>query len=246
MVFKAFTPLHAVCLGVVVLVIAAWCVLGRAMLKASPQRELTLRRVLGVAFIVYQTWYLGRFFQPALFTWDRAIPIMVCDIAAWLSGVLLIWHRRWTRNLLYFWGLGLCTQALVSPAVIQNIATDTLRFWTFWIGHSIIVGTPIYDLIVHKYRPTWKDYRFVAISAAVYCGLAAGVNYWLDHSGLLAEGVHANYGYIGNTKPTAPTIIDKLGPWPERIVYVAMIVYGTFAVLTVVWPANRRRVARSA
>lgn len=239
--FHAFTPLHAACLGVVALVVGVWCGLGRSTLRAAPDREAALRRCLGSAFIVYQVWYLARYFQPSMFTWERSIPIMVCDIAAMLAGVLLIWHRRWTRTLMYYWGLGLCTQAFVSPAVIQNVATDTPRFWTFWIGHTIIIGTPVYDLVVHRYRPGWRDFRFVMLSVAVYGVVAGGVNFWLDHSGLLADGVRANYGYIGNTAPKTPTIIDKLGPWPLRVRYIGLIVFGVFMALTMVWKDNRAR-----
>ncbi len=48
---------------------------------------------------------------------------------------------------------------------------------------------------------------------------------------------------MGNVKIEAKTIIDYLGPWPLRLVYIFLIVEAIFSVMTLAWtlPALRRR-----
>jgi uncharacterized membrane protein YwaF len=41
-----------------------------------------------------------------------------------------------------------------------------------------------------------------------------------------------NYGYLGRSNPGQPTILDLLGPWPFRVVY--MMLLGALA-MTLLW-----------
>lgn len=250
--FVPFSRLHLVVLMVCSSVVCAWCLLGKRLMQVAVGREARVSRMVGWAIIVYQVWFLGRFFLPGHFTWTRSLPLMLCDLAALLAGAVLVWTRpgvvgrggrdrgndrgekhRWMRTVLYFWAIGLSTQAFLTPILQEGYGT--LRFWTFWIGHTAIVGTSIYDIVVRGYRPSWKDYRVGVAITLGYALVVIVLNLTLDGSGLLAPGEHANYGYLGNSTPKNPTLLDKLGAWPFRLILVTAIVLGLFASMTACW-----------
>jgi hypothetical integral membrane protein (TIGR02206 family) len=240
--FKPFTLFHLASVLAFGCLIAVWCLVGRALMKRGRNSERGFRRAVGLAILVYQSWFLAEFFRQGHFTWERSFPLMLCDLAALVAGAALIWHTRTLRTVLYFWAIGLSTQGYFTPIIHEGY--ETLRYWTFWIGHTAIIGSAIYDLVVHRYRPTKRD-LFVAIGVSiVYTLIVIAVNIALDRSGLLPSGVHANYGYLGNTKPDNPTLIDKLGPWPQRIFILVGIVIAVFFVLWAIWQTPLSRPSR--
>ena len=203
-------------------------------------REARFRRRWGWFVLVYQSWYtLGYlfphvFFFPKEFSWEESLPLQLCDLAAFVAGAAMVWQTRWLRTLLYFWGLGLSTQAFFTPTVAVGLGSA--KYWMFWVGHTMIIGSAVYDVVVLRYRPTTKD-LLIAIAISVgFVVTVVGTNLLLDRSGLLAEGVRANYGYVGNTTPKNPTVIDNLGSWPGRVFKLAGIVIVDFTLLWGVWP----------
>ena len=48
-------------------------------------------------------------------------------------------------------GLALCTQALITPSLVEGPAQ--WPFWFFWATHGMIFAVPIYDIIARGYRP---------------------------------------------------------------------------------------------
>jgi hypothetical integral membrane protein (TIGR02206 family) len=132
------------------------------------------------------------------------------------------------RAILYFWGIGLSIQALVTPDLGGGVAT--VAFWLFWVAHASAIGIAAYDIAVHGFRPTWRDYWLSAVAAAAYLLVVLVVN--------VAFGF--NYGYVGNARPGQPSVIDFLGPWPERVVIIAVLVAVEMALLMLPWELARR------
>ncbi len=233
--FKPFSAFHLVSVLAFGALMVVWCVVGLRLMKRRHADERRFRKVVGYVILAYQLWFLSRFFYPGPFTWERSFPLMLCDLAALVSGAAMIWHTRTLRTVLYFWAIGLSTQAFFTPIIREGQGYLSVRYWTFWLGHTAIIGGALYDLIVHRYRPTRRDLGVAIGVSILYTLVAIGVNLILDRSGLLPEGVHANYAYLGNTKPLNPTLIDKLGPWPQRIFVVVAIVISVFTLLWAVW-----------
>lgn len=231
--FKPFTLFHLVTVAAFGLVMALWCWWGRRAMRRHHDDERRFRRVVGWAILVYQVWFLMRYFFPGNFTWERSLPWMLCDLAALLAGATLIWHKRWMRAVLYFWAIGLSTQAFFTP-ILQD-GYSTLRYWTFWLGHTAIVGAAIYDLVVHRFRPSARDLAIGVGASLGYALVAIGLNLTIDRLKLLPPGSFANYGYLGNSTPSNPTLMDKLGPWPQRVFVVTAIVMTLYVALWAVW-----------
>ncbi|MBS0198148.1 MAG: TIGR02206 family membrane protein [Planctomycetes bacterium] len=217
--FLAFSPMHAVTVAVCVCVIAAFCFAGRRAGLAEPR----VRMAWVIWVYVLQTANVVYFALPPRLSLGVSLPLHFCDLAGWFAAVALHLgdRARWLRTTLFYWGLCMCTQAFVTPTLHEG--PGTLRFWLFWGSHTQIIGSALYEVIVLKYRPSWRDFRTVVVVNAVYAALI------LPFDALTGF----NYGYIGPTAPDAPTLVDKLGPWPLRVVWMWAIVHAAFALLTV-------------
>lgn len=171
---------------------------------------------LAYAFFV-TIWYV----LPGNLNWARSLPLHLCDLAVLLGPATLIWRKRWMRALLFYWGIGLSTQGLITPTL--RFGWGDSEYYFFWASHVAIVGSAAYDFIAGGFRPRWSDFaRSVAISVGwMTCVFTLN---------LLIKG--ANYGYVGNVVPENPTIIDKLGPWPGRVGILMAIVTSAFALFT--------------
>ncbi|MCH8270308.1 MAG: TIGR02206 family membrane protein [Planctomycetes bacterium] len=224
--FSAFTPTHAVTVAVSVLAMV-WAVrIGRRW--ADTPREWRLRRAWCVFVLVWQVLATAWWCAPANYKPEVSLPLHLCDVAGFLVPFALWTQHRWLRALLYFWAIGLSTQAFVTPVVTQGLGH--VEFWLFWVGHTQIVGSSVYDIAVLRFRPAWRDY----ISASVITVLYAAVVLPID----LLFGF--NYGYIGRVLPDKRTILDSLPVWPWRLLVLWAIVQGDYLAIWLVWPAGRR------
>jgi hypothetical integral membrane protein (TIGR02206 family) len=155
-------------------------------------------------------------------------PLHICDLAVWIAPAALLTQKRWLRTLLYFFGIGLSTQAFLTPVVQGGVGG--IRFWLFWIGHTQIVGSAIYDVAALGYRPRWRDVVLAFGALVAYAIAITPLN--------LAFGV--NYGYIGDSRPLRPTVIDRLGPWPWRLIPMMGMAIAVFVLAWAVWAIPAR------
>lgn len=202
------------------------CVVG-CRLRDTPRGQRFDRRVgvvLVLAYVIVNAWW----FAPANFVWNNTLPIQLCDLAALCAPLALLTRRRACRTLLYFWGFGLSTQGFVTPTVDPDPSLG--HFWMHWINHGAVIGAATYDLIVRRYRPTWRDWRLAMVTSLLYLALI----FVLDVS------TGWNYAYVGNTKPEQKTIIDVLGKWPLRVVWIALIASAAMTALMIPWELARR------
>jgi hypothetical integral membrane protein (TIGR02206 family) len=228
--FEPFSLLHAA--AVLAIVLATVAAIRAARRDGDRQASSATERAIGIAFVV--TWLAvhGWWLLPPRLDPVKTLPLQMCHWAALGAGFYLATRARWLAVLLYFWGLGLCTQALITPTLEEGPATHV--FWYFWLSHGMIVGGAAYALAVHGFRPDWRDWRFASLAAAVYAAVAIAVN--------LAIG--ANYGFLGPSKPNLPTVVDVLGPWPLRLPVIFVVVAGVMALLMLPWAFGRPARAR--
>lgn len=172
----------------------------------------------------------GRWMLPGSFDPSVALPIHICNLAGLCVPIVLLTRVRIFRALLYFWGIGLSTQSIITPDLV--IGPTTFGFWMYWINHTIVIGVPIYDVVARGYRPTWRDYGWVTLIGVVYLMIIIPLDIRL----------HANYGYVGNGMSKQASIVDFLGAWPLRIVWIFLL--GQLAMALLMLPleiVNRDR-----
>ena len=228
--FHAFTASHAAVLVVFAFVTAVACTLG-----VRRRGTATLARLeRGAGACMLALWVVSTLYWlvPQNYTIQEALPIHMCDLTGLIAPLVLITHKRALRTLLYFWGLGLSSQAMITPVLEHGPAY--LPFWLFWLTHASIIGTAIYDLVAHRYRPTFRDCLFAIGMCAIWLAVVLVVDLSLD----------VNYGYVGKITPDRPTVIDHLGPWPIRVYKLAVAVLGLFVTMWVPWGIANRRATR--
>lgn len=184
-------------------------------------------RWIGAAFVLEWLLFHGWKATPPELRAIETLPLQMCHWTAFAAGLYLAFRVRALRPILYFWGLGLSTQALITPVLTEG-PTDPI-FWHFWLSHGMIIVGVVFALCADDYRPSWRDYRIACVATLCYGAAVLPVN--------LAIG--ANYGFLGRSRPDQPTVVDLLGPWPQRIVVIAMIVATMMALLALPW--GRRR-----
>jgi hypothetical integral membrane protein (TIGR02206 family) len=187
--------------------------------SAKTNRSVRWQNLLvGFAFavaIANEIWYL----HPSRFAWNLALPLHLCDLNGFVAPLALMYpNSRMLRSLLYFWGIGLATQGLISP--IPEHGSESMRFWLYWVSHWVIVSYAIYDIAVRRYRTTWADFKQLAVVTTCYFVAAFILN---AVSGW-------NYGYVGPTGERTPPVFELLGPWPYRALVLYALIMAVFAL----------------
>jgi len=226
--FTPFHSLHLAMLAVIALLTGA-AVRGGVRSTAGRQRAECAFALLTLAlwFVNCAERALARPFDPG-----SAFPLALCQLAALTVPIALLKPRRICFALLYFWGLGLSAQGLITPVLHDGPARA--EFWFFWYGHGAIVGTAVYVVVVHGFRPTWRDWRGAVAAGLTYVAVVFSIDV---RFGL-------NYGFLGNELPDQPSVLDLFGPWPMRVVVMSVVTIAIFAALQAPWALARRAPTR--
>ena len=222
-----FTGLHATAL-VTILGITALAI---AVARRSPQPigPTATERTVGIAYLAaWVTTYVFLLFPP-LHDAPKTYPLQLCHWNAVAAALLLATRWNALRPIVYFWGFALSTQAMITPSLTEGPAI--YPFWFFWSTHGIIVGTALYEVFARGYRPTPRDYGIACAAAALYVAVVLPLDLAFDW----------NYGFVGRGKPEVRTIVDALGPWPERLVLIFLLVAGAMALLLLPWVFGRKQ-----
>lgn len=189
----------------------AWLVIRYARTVRGTHAELHVRIVWAFMTLGGEVGSTIIWNLPERYTRENSWPIHLCDYAAWLAAFAMLSPLRWPKTLLFFWGIGLSTQGLLTPAI--SFGALWAEYWVYWVQHMGVVGGAVYLAVVNGYRPTLKDLAF-ATGATI---ALAGFMVWLN----IAAGT--NYMYLGNSLPDKPTILDALGPWPGRLIWISLL-----------------------
>ena len=210
--------------GLVCLVaILAWIALGRWLLaldkRDDGRREYWFRATLSIAMLLVQAFATAWRFLPGQYDLNESWPVHLCRLVAWVAPIALWTHWRRPRALLYFWGIGLSTQAFFTP--MWGFGLASVEFWLYWGGHTFIVGAALYEVFVHGYGPRFRDWGFAALWGLIYAGVTVALNLQLG----------TNYSYLGRGDYDARSVVDFLGPWPQRAWIMAGLAEGGMLVL---------------
>lgn len=221
--FAAYGLSHWVAL--VVFVVGAVVVVWVGRVQGSAEAGRRFSRVFGAAtLLTYAVIYLVAMVPFAV---ERSVPLRLTDLATLVAGYALWSHRRWAYALTYYWCLTLSTQALISPA-LEGPDFPSKEFLGFWAIHLAVVWAAIYLTWGIGMRPDWRSYRF-AVGVTVV---------WVAVTYVFNTAAGTNYGFV-NGKPSTPSLLDVLGPWPWYLGTVALVLMTVWALMT--WPWVRHK-----
>ena len=228
--FTLFGPLHWTMLAAIFAGAVLWVKWARA--HPNPAARQQVEEILAYANLTL--WIVIRLYliTPAQFKWSVWVPLGMCDIVSLLASIKLLKpHNRWLSIALYFGGIGLCTNALLTPDLQEG--PGQFEFWAFWLRHAAILIVAAYDLAVLRFRPDWNDWRSACRAGLAYLAVVKLIN----------VAFRANFGFMGDSLPGNPSVLDFLGPWPLRLAWVILIVGLLWAVMVVPWLTRTRTVA---
>lgn len=221
--FQAYSAEHFLLMGVLVVGCVAIARAGRR-LRHDP-REPAFRKAFAILIPVFTVPMQVLQLLPGDFGIGTSLPLQVCDLSWMVASYALFTGDRRANQVLYYWGLTLVTQAILTPSLEE--AFPDPRWWMFWGMHFLTVWAAVYTTFGRGIRPTWPGFRFtIAVTFAWAFGVMA-FNALVD----------TNYGYL-NHKPRVSSLLDYLGPWPLYVFLEIGIVIGVWALIT--WPWTRR------
>lgn len=218
--FDAFGTSHVLMLALFVLLVPVVVLVGRRV-RGTDVEERS-RRVLAVAIVATAVPLQVLQLLPGDWDFDTSLPLQLCDLA-WMVAAYALWTRRpWAAALTYYWGLTLTSQAMLTPALVQDFPHP--RFIGFWVMHLLVVWAAIYLTAGLGIRPAWRHYATTVGVTAVWAITMMAFNTAFD----------SNYGYL-NAKPGTGSALDLLGPWPWYVVTEVAIVAVAWALITLPW-----------
>jgi hypothetical integral membrane protein (TIGR02206 family) len=214
--FLFYSPAHTLSL----LIILAVCVLIliykplRNKKNADRIRHL-LAGVLLLFDIALNLWYVSAE------QWDIAqtLPLHLCSLTLLLS-IIMLWTKSYRLfEFVYFAGIGGALQALLTPAAILS-GFPHFTFYYFFVAHGGIIAACLLMVAGYKFRPTLSSIARTMLYLNILLIPIFLINRWTG----------GNYMFIAR-KPSDPSLIDLLGPWPYYIVSMELVALIIFFLL---------------
>lgn len=194
------------------------------------EREEAISKLFGFSILFLWLVYNSYNLFSDTFRIEESLPLHVCDLLAVTSVWMLLNRNRKSTAFLYFCALPLAGQAIITPTGEQNPLL--FRFWLFWLLHASIIVSFVYSVVIRKYRPTVKDYLFTVVFDGLYILIILPIDILFDF----------NYGFIGNSSPGIPTMLDVFGVWPQRVVWMFLaVIVVQFLMLLPSFYSNRAK-----
>jgi hypothetical integral membrane protein (TIGR02206 family) len=227
--FQLFTLQHFGLIAGFLVVCVVIARVGRSH-RGTP-REVTFRRAFALTIPCLTVPLQVLQLLPGDFDPGTSLPLQLCDLA-WMCAVWALWTRnRYATALVYFWGLTLTVQGIITPSLGETFPDP--RYFMFWGMHFGTVWAAVYLTFGLKVPVTWRTYRFAVACTSVWAVTVMVVN-------ALAG---TNYGYL-NGKPSSSSLLDVMGPWPAYVVVEVFLLVTVWALMTWPWTAAARRSGR--
>lgn len=217
--FERYGPEHLLALGVVAGVATLLCWYLRRP-GTTPRARNAVR--FGMAGLL--TAGLGFALADALplrgLDWIDILPLHFCDMAVLFAIVALATKQQTVSELLYFWGLSGTVIAMLTPDVDRGFPdTRCISFFSLHGGVALSAAVTAFGLGV---RPRPRAHWRVFLLTNVYAIVVAIINLTTDN----------NFLYL-KQKPSQPTMLDYMGPWPWYILAADLLALGIFRLLMV-------------
>src|ERR1700722_11112232 len=139
--FSAYGPSHWAVLAVFASGSATLVWIGRR--QTESQARLLSRVLAGLTAAVYGAALVYKLVPPTI----NSVPLQLSDLAPVAAAYALWSQRQWAFALTYYWGLGLSTQALMTPGIYapdftshKCIAVATIPLLVVWAAVCLAWG----------------------------------------------------------------------------------------------------------
>ncbi|WP_161781188.1 TIGR02206 family membrane protein [Metabacillus indicus] len=214
--FSLFSPAHLAGLGFLLLLLAGMYAMRHTLLQK--EWNLGFRLLLagtGVLFeAAYHIWLLWNGTWKAAYT----LPLELCSMSLFLCIILLITKNRRIFEIVYFIGIAGAGLALLTPEL--NYSFPHLRYFHFFLTHSVIMMTCFFFVWTEGYQVTFKS----VFKTMGFLNIAAVCIFFVNRA------LGGNYMFLSQ-KPVNPTPIDFLGPYPWYLLSLEAVAFCLFVLL---------------
>ncbi|MCT8138270.1 TIGR02206 family membrane protein [Anaerobacillus sp. CMMVII] len=194
------------------------CLVGLLFLYRHHQIMKHVRWILFATLVLSEVSLLTWTVRTGLWDIQYNLPLHLCTISIFSSTFMLVTNSSKVFEVIYFFGLGGAFQAIITPELFYTF--PHFRFLHYFIAHFAIILAILYMIWVCKFSITFRS----AIKAFLVLNALAVVAFIVN----LLTG--ANYMYLAR-KPTTPSILDWLGPYPWYILWLEVIAIVLFLLL---------------
>lgn len=214
--FKLFGYIHLITIGIILF----FCILTYLLKEKLKQKRInkivryTLAAIMSLLFVL--VWYCDKYNN--VWTIKNSFPLQLCDVTAILTVIMLIKPNKTLYEICYFSGIGGAMEAILTPN-IGDFWFPHFRFFQFFICHGIIIISVLLLTFTLEFRPTLKSIIKNIVFLNIYAIIIEAVNFLIG----------ANYLFL-RQKPSQPSVIDYLGPWPAYILSLEAFAVVTFFI----------------
>ena len=210
-----FGPAHLIPIALLLGIIGLFIYAKMSSMKTARQAKIGQ----GLAWILFLNFpiYLVLQIYDGSVTWDTALPLYPCPLASLMAPWLVRSRNQTLLNVIFYWVFAGTLQAVITPEIYSTF--PHYEYLYFWVCHAGLLALLCFLLINQEREPTragilpafgWFNVM-IAISAVV--NVLTGSNY-----------------YYLRAKPSVPTLIDYLGPWPWYILGVEAVALVFFSL----------------
>jgi hypothetical integral membrane protein (TIGR02206 family) len=216
---------HLLTLVVIAVLIAVLVVAARRGVGAW---TVPASRALAVVIVVNEaSWWVWLVFQHT-WSFSYALPLHLCDVAAFVAAAALWTRRPLLVELTYFWGLAGTSNSLITPNIADHF--PSYLYFQFYIAHAAIVAAALFLVVGLRITP-----RRGALTRVIALTLGLAV---VDSIVNLLTG--GNYMFLRQA-PGVHSLLDLMGPWPWYVLGAAVLALVLFAALDLPFVVSRRR-----
>jgi hypothetical integral membrane protein (TIGR02206 family) len=185
-------------------------------------------RVLAIVIVANEaSWWVWLGFQHT-WSFSYALPLHLCDVAAFVAAAALWTRRPLLVELTYFWGLAGTSNSLITPNIADHF--PSYLYFQFYIAHAAIVGAALFLVVGLRITP-----RRGAVTRVIALTLGLAV---VDSIVNVLTG--GNYMFLRQA-PGVHSLLDLMGPWPWYVIGAAGLALVLFAALDLPFVMSRRR-----
>lgn len=213
-VFVPFGTAHLAALACVALLGASLVGLVRARAALAPALRYALAAGI-VALVAFELLVAAR---EGWLTWQTLLPLELCDAALILTVLALLRPRAALAEVVYFWAGSGTLVAMLTPELTWGF--PRWEFVVFFGLHGLVLVAALLLVFGLGLRPRPRaPFRMLALTVA-----------WAGFVGLVNLVLGTNFMYLCH-KPSVPTPLDWMGPWPVYLGVGALVALALFQLL---------------
>lgn len=206
---KLFSIPHIISLLIIILIILLIYIFKDSLKK--PKYEKKVSNIIGITLIFHQISIYSWYITNGRFNLKEALPLYLCRLSIILSIIVMFTKSRKIFDVLYFWGLGGATAALLFHDT-SIYPFPHYIFIQFFVYHGGILISVFFMIFVHEYIPNLNSLKKTIKWTLIYFCITIPVNYLID----------ANYCYLRHKPYSTP--LDYLPNSP--VYFVPFIILG--------------------